>query len=130
MFDIDHFKQVNDTHGHVVGDEVLVQLAGVTQSMLRAEDVFARYGGEEFGIIARGITIDQAGVLGERLRQAVEGAAFTAGQLRISVTVSIGVATWMKHMSTPENLVEAADAALYEAKRTGRNRVLLNRRTA
>ncbi len=130
MFDIDHFKQVNDTHGHVVGDDVLVQLAGLTQSMLRAEDVFARYGGEEFGIIARGISIDQAGVLGERLRQAVEGAGFTSGQLRIAVTVSIGVATWMAHMSTPEHLVEAADAALYEAKRTGRNRVLLNRRTS
>jgi diguanylate cyclase (GGDEF)-like protein len=125
MIDIDHFKNVNDTYGHVAGDEVLVQLASLAQSMLRTEDVFARYGGEEFAIIARGITLDHGGMLAERLRGAVEAATFTAGGRTLKVTLSLGVAAVHPGVTTPEELIAAADAALYAAKTAGRNRVLL-----
>jgi diguanylate cyclase (GGDEF)-like protein len=125
MMDLDHFKRVNDTHGHIAGDDVLVQFATMAQGMLRAEDVFARYGGEEFAIITRGIVLEHAGMLADRLRQTIEAMTFVSGELKLKVTVSIGVAGWHPDMDGPERLVEAADAALYEAKRTGRNRVVL-----
>jgi diguanylate cyclase (GGDEF)-like protein len=125
MVDLDHFKRVNDTYGHIAGDDVLVKLAGLTQNLLRAEDVFARYGGEEFGIIARGITLQQGGMLAERLRQRVEESAIDAAGHVLKVTLSLGVAVWQPHMDVPEKLVEAADLALYQAKHGGRNRVVL-----
>jgi diguanylate cyclase (GGDEF)-like protein len=126
IFDVDHFKQVNDTFGHVAGDYVLVELSRLAQATIRAEDVFARYGGEEFCVLCRGLAIAQAGALGERLRATVEAHAFEHEGRRIPITVSIGVAACP---DTPADagpaLVAAADEALYQAKRCGRNRVLL-----
>jgi diguanylate cyclase (GGDEF)-like protein len=124
IFDLDHFKHVNDTYGHVAGDHVLIQLADLVQAMLRQEDVFARYGGEEFVIILRGIPLEDAGVLAERIRIAVEQVKFMSGDQRLPVSVSVGVAAYDESMLDPMELVEHADEALYAAKQGGRNRVL------
>ncbi len=127
MLDVDHFKQVNDTYGHLAGDAVLVHLTRITQSMIRTEDVLARYGGEEFAIICRGIPLASAGVVGERLRAKVEQTPFDFQQRRLSVTISVGVSALPERAAnTIEDFIAAADAALYEAKRTGRNRVCLS----
>ena len=126
MFDVDHFKRVNDNFGHLAGDAVLVHLARITQSMLRTEDVAARYGGEEFAIICRGIPLLNAGVVGERLRAAVEQHNFEFQGKRLPVTISVGVAALPEaEVDSPTALVGEADEALYEAKRSGRNRVCL-----
>jgi two-component system, cell cycle response regulator len=127
MFDVDHFKKINDSYGHLAGDAVLVRLAGITQAMVRTEDVLARYGGEEFAVICRGIPLLNAGILGERLRGAVEQAAFDFQERRLPVTISVGVASLPEAPAgTPSELVAHADAALYDAKKTGRNRVCIS----
>ncbi len=127
IVDLDHFKQVNDSHGHLAGDEVLAKVAQLAQTGLRAEDVFARYGGEEFGIIARGITLEQGGMVAERLRQRVAASPIAAAGRALAITLSAGVAAWQPHMTEAQKLIEAADEALYQAKRGGRNRVVLQR---
>ena len=129
VFDVDHFKHINDTHGHVVGDQVLMQLVEHVQRVIRTEDVLARYGGEEFVVLSRGIREDDALAFAERLRNAVERRVFLhtppeGSPVRIPVTVSCGVAG----MPAPDiqrghELVDRADRALYVAKRAGRNRV-------
>ncbi len=127
MFDVDHFKKINDSYGHLAGDAVLVRLAGITQGMVRTEDVLARYGGEEFAVICRGIPLLNAGILGERLRTAVEQAVFEFQDRRLPVTISVGVAALPEaQASSPQELVGHADSALYEAKKTGRNRVCIH----
>jgi diguanylate cyclase (GGDEF)-like protein len=127
MFDVDHFKRVNDTYGHLAGDAVLVQLSGITQGMVRTEDVLARYGGEEFAVICRGTPLLNAGILGERVRTAVEGSAFEYQQQRLPVTISVGVAALPESEATsPQELIGHADSALYEAKKSGRNRVCIH----
>ncbi len=126
LFDVDHFKKVNDTYGHLAGDAVLVHLARITQSMIRTEDVCARYGGEEFAIICRGIPLLNAAVVGERLRSSVETANFDFQGQRLPVKVSVGIAALPEcNAGAASELVGAADEALYDAKRTGRNRVCL-----
>jgi len=126
MLDVDHFKKVNDTFGHLAGDEVLVALAKIALSTLRAEDVFARYGGEEFSIICRGVTLENAGILAERLRQSVEQASFDYEGRRMPITISLGVAAYPNlPIEAATQLVAAADEALYQAKNAGRNRVML-----
>jgi two-component system, cell cycle response regulator len=126
MFDVDHFKRVNDTYGHLAGDAVLVHLARITQATIRTEDVLARYGGEEFAVICRGIALLNAGILGERLRTRVEGENFDYQGARLPVTISVGVAALPEaNANVPAELVREADTALYEAKRSGRNRVCL-----
>ncbi|WP_437735994.1 diguanylate cyclase [Sorangium sp. So ce1335] len=126
MFDVDHFKRINDTFGHLAGDYVLARIAKIASNTVRTEDVFARYGGEEFGILCRGVALENAGILGERLRLLVEGSVFEHEGVRVPTTISVGVAA---HPDIPvqsgQQLIAAADEALYEAKRTGRNRVLL-----
>ncbi|MDB4953872.1 MAG: diguanylate cyclase [Myxococcales bacterium] len=124
MIDIDHFKKVNDTHGHLAGDAVLARLAGVLIKTVRNEDVVARFGGEEIAIVLRAINIDGAAQMGERVRRLVEQTeTWVAGQ-ELRATVSIGVACFpATPVKTPEALIEAADRALYRAKNAGRNRV-------
>jgi two-component system, cell cycle response regulator len=127
LIDIDHFKRVNDTHGHHGGDEVLRRVSAVLRNGVRAEDVVARYGGEEFGVIARGIDVAGARMFAERVRSMIERAHIEWEGGRIAVTASIGLAH--NHsgaaLNKPERLVLAADNALYAAKDSGRNRVEL-----
>ncbi|WP_300154602.1 GGDEF domain-containing protein [Solidesulfovibrio sp.] len=119
LLDIDHFKAINDTHGHDAGDAVLVELAARLRSRLRKVDRLARFGGEEFVVVAPGIDLEQAAELAERLRLAVAGEDFAAAG---RVTASFGVA---RHLSgeAPEAMLSRADKALYRAKSGGRNRV-------
>jgi two-component system, cell cycle response regulator len=126
MFDVDFFKRVNDTYGHVAGDYVLARLARIAASTVRTEDVFARYGGEEFGVICRGVNLMNAGILAERLRSMVAGNTFEHDGHKLPISISAGVAAFPEvDAKTSVELIAAADEALYEAKRTGRNRVLL-----
>jgi diguanylate cyclase (GGDEF)-like protein len=122
MVDIDHFKRVNDTHGHQVGDEVLRQVAERLRSTLRRTDFLARYGGEEFGIIAPQTALEAAKVLAERLRRAIAREPIQVNnELSIPLTISVGVAVFPDHAQNESDLVAAADAALYRAKQDGRN---------
>jgi two-component system cell cycle response regulator len=124
LFDIDHFKKVNDTHGHQAGDHVLFEISTLLSSALRAEDVFARYGGEEFAVICRGSDESQAQVVGERMRKAVEGHRFVYEGTLIPVTISVGIAVLPNPAVKDANdIVGFADQALYKSKNGGRNRV-------
>jgi len=122
FIDIDHFKKINDTHGHQAGDFVLAAVAREMIAAIRAEDVLARYGGEEFAIICREIEREGALILGERLRAAVAAAKYQFEGKVIPVTISVGVAVAHKPQAA-QPLIAAADAAMYDAKRAGRNRV-------
>ena len=124
LFDIDHFKRVNDTHGHLVGDQVLRSLAGVIKRTLRTEDVFARYGGEEFVIIARGTDAEKGYLFADRIRGIVERMPFECVECTLHVTVSIGIASLAccKTQASVEELLSLADRRMYEAKSQGRNR--------
>jgi diguanylate cyclase (GGDEF)-like protein len=120
LIDLDHFKAVNDRHGHVAGDEVLKRFADVLHERLRQNDVDARWGGEEFAVLADGANLDNAFLVAEHIRRAVESTVFTGpGRL----TVSIGVAEYQA-TETADDLLSRVDDALYEAKRAGRNRVV------
>ena len=123
MLDIDHFKRINDTHGHIAGDQVLATLARRIQETIRTEDVFARYGGEEFAIILRALDSARAMAMAERLRQVIEGIEIKTGQTVVPLTVSLGVAGYPDcNVPDPMALIAVADEALYAAKRGGRNR--------
>jgi diguanylate cyclase (GGDEF)-like protein len=125
MFDIDHFKKINDTYGHLAGDYALVTLANVVAQTIRQEDVFARYGGEEFAVICRGVDLQGASAFGERIRRIVQAQLFLYQETEIRVTISVGVATVPDvGMREPAELIALADEALYEAKHGGRNRVV------
>jgi len=125
MFDIDHFKNINDTYGHLAGDYALVTLSNVVAQTIRQEDVFARYGGEEFAVICRGVDLQGASAFGERIRRIVQAQLFLYQETEIRVTISVGVATVPDvGMREPAELIALADEALYEAKRGGRNRVV------
>ncbi len=124
MIDVDHFKNVNDGHGHPAGDFVLSRLAQLVAVALRTEDLFVRYGGEEFAILCRGVKLENASVLAKRLRALIEASVFEYQGKRIPVTVSIGVASCVRTSDSGGQLVADADAALYEAKRAGRNQVV------
>jgi diguanylate cyclase (GGDEF)-like protein len=124
FLDIDHFKRINDVHGHPAGDYVLVELAKLANAALRNEDIFARYGGEEFAVISRGMDLGEAEAAAERLRRAVEEHVFTFEGKKIAVTISVGVAQAPHEgVNSPAELVALADETMYEAKRSGRNRV-------
>jgi diguanylate cyclase (GGDEF)-like protein len=123
LFDIDHFKRVNDTYGHLAGDNLLRQISTALKPKLRREDIFARTGGEEFGVLLPEIPIDGARATAEKVRRIVEQTPLKYEQNVISVTVSLGCAQLMGGEATPEALYERADNRLYEAKQDGRNRV-------
>ena len=122
MFDIDHFKQVNDTHGHVAGDEVIRSVAASASSWLRETDLMGRYGGEEFGIIFPHSDGDGAHLAAERIRASVASQPVLFDERSISVTISLGVTEFGASASSAEALIRTADAALYAAKSAGRNR--------
>ncbi len=124
LLDIDHFKRINDQHGHPEGDRVLTKVTSVCLQQLRQEDLLARYGGEEFAALLRGESLSRAALVAERLRAAVER-TFAAERSPLVVTVSVGCASLAcADQPTPSALVLAADRRLYEAKRAGRNRVV------
>jgi diguanylate cyclase (GGDEF)-like protein len=133
MFDLDHFKAVNDSHGHVVGDRVLREFAGLMLRTARETDLVARYGGEEFAVLLTHTTAIQAERLANRIRRVAERHAFleTAGEGGIRLTVSAGVATfpYNDRIQQAEELVQAADDAMYRAKNSGRNRTLVDPRS-
>ena len=124
MIDIDHFKNVNDQNGHKAGDAILVKLANLLQASSRSGDLVFRFGGEEFCIICSGATLEMACAVAERVRRNVAGQAFQFGDIKISVTVSIGVATMTPVHVDEDALIHDADAAMYCAKKAGRNRVM------
>jgi len=125
LVDLDHFKQVNDVHGHTTGDQVLVQLANVVLQTIREEDVFARYGGEEFAVITPGVGLDGARTLAERLRGLFEAQQTPVANGFLRVTLSAGCATATElEEPTSEGLIKLADVRLYAAKHGGRNRVV------
>jgi len=122
LFDLDSFKQINDTHGHVVGDKILAELANVCRSEIREEDLYARYGGDEFAVLAREIQPQELQVTAERLRSTIEMHDFVVEGTSHDVTVSLGLSTLERtDASTPSEFVATADEALYEAKDAGRN---------
>ena len=123
LFDIDRFKRINDVHGHLAGDMALRELARQLKDGVRKDELLARYGGEEFAMVLPETTGEQAVTACERLRQVVEAHRFEYGGEVIPVTISIGVACYNSTMNSPEDLIEAADAKLYHAKATGRNKV-------
>ncbi|MEM6954507.1 MAG: GGDEF domain-containing protein [Myxococcota bacterium] len=126
MFDLDHFKTLNDTYGHLAGDYVLKTLAGGIQESVRREDVFARYGGEEFVVLSRGIDLEAGHRFAERLRHWVEIYPFTYEGKRLPVTTSLGVASFPETKAdSGVDLIRLADRALYKAKDGGRNRVVV-----
>jgi diguanylate cyclase (GGDEF)-like protein len=123
MFDIDYFKKVNDTHGHLAGDAVLKQLASVLKARIRREDIMARYGGEEFAIILPEIGVSNALTFAEKVRKLIEKTQFKFEDQNIPVTVSIGVAAVAPGVQTAVDFIKVADDKLYQAKIEGRNRV-------
>lgn len=125
MMDLDHFKQVNDTHGHPFGDLVLKGFSRIIKESIRQGDIATRYGGEEFLCILPNCDKDEALRVAERIRQKTEDCRFIQGRLKAQVTVSIGCVT-SKHKSTYnyQTLIQKADNALYIAKHRGRNRVV------
>jgi diguanylate cyclase (GGDEF)-like protein len=120
MFDIDHFKRINDCFGHATGDEVLKKVARIARSVMRGDDVVGRIGGEEFVCLLSGLDRQRALALAERLRRAVSEGDRSDG-LPVT-TISLGVAL-LRAGDTSTSLLERADAALYEAKEAGRNQV-------
>ncbi|MBU4277515.1 MAG: sensor domain-containing diguanylate cyclase [Proteobacteria bacterium] len=125
QMDLDHFKRVNDTHGHSVGDKVLVAVADVCRRALRTEDILARYGGEEFCFVLPQTDAKGAHAFAERIRIAIEGLAFDSNGRAFSVTASFGVSERIAEDDSPGSILERSDQALYEAKGGGRNRVVI-----
>ena len=125
MIDIDHFKKINDTHGHLAGDQALKELCRRIEPRLRSTDVLARYGGEEFAVVLPATPREGALQVAETLRSIVAAEPFTHEQTKIPATISLGLAT--TDPATPitvTELIKRADDNLYEAKRSGRNRVV------
>ena len=129
LIDVDHFKIVNDTYGHQIGDEVLKNLSKVILEMVRDSDIVARYGGEEIAIITPNTDTSEAVLLAERLRNLVQKSSLAnvdATQEVVQITISIGVSSLNLVVVDKDTLVEEADKALYEAKKLGRNRVQMS----
>ncbi len=122
ILDLDHFKKINDTHGHDIGDQVLRQVASCLQEFTRYHDVAARIGGEEFVILSPNITERQLYTLADRIRQAISKLQIQNGNITLKVTTSIGMTIWNGEESS-EEFYRRADKQLYQAKRIGRNRV-------
>jgi diguanylate cyclase (GGDEF)-like protein len=122
-FDIDLFKKVNDTHGHLAGDSLLRLIAAAVKSRLRREDIFARTGGEEFAVLLPEVPLDSARLTAEKVRAIVESTPVKHDNDTLRCTISVGVSQLSKDDASPEALYERTDQRLYEAKQGGRNRV-------
>jgi two-component system cell cycle response regulator len=126
MVDIDHFKQLNDTHGHVCGDTVIRQVAQVLLDNVRQTDIAARYGGEEFVLLLPESSLESASEIAERIRHSIATNAFFYHQQMMTLTVSLGVAELIANLdTTTQGFIDRVDGAMYESKRAGRNRVTI-----
>ncbi len=123
MIDIDHFKLVNDSYGHDIGDRVLKKIADIFSTTARSYDMVSRIGGEEFLVICARSALSESRQLAERLRQAIHSLRISLEEYTIQTTISLGVASWHETMSSGEDMTKAADRALYRAKQKGRDRV-------
>ncbi|EAU69485.1 ggdef family protein [Stigmatella aurantiaca DW4/3-1] len=124
IFDIDHFKKINDVHGHLAGDHVLRELAQSVKRLVRREQCFARYGGEEFALVMPEDGPEKARLFAEKIRKLIEERTFMFEDKEIPVTISIGVADMTADMTEPTQFIKVSDANLYRAKKAGRNRVV------
>ncbi len=126
MADIDHFKNFNDAYGHRAGDDLLIQLGKFFLTSIRASDVACRYGGEEFTVFIPDAPSEDVYKRAEDLRTGVKNLnVLSQGKLLTNITISLGIAIYPKHGTSPENLLKAADNALYRAKKEGRDRVIM-----
>lgn len=126
MLDIDHFKVVNDTYGHLVGDRLLKSVCGLARSALREGDVLLRYGGEEFLAVLPAASATDLRLIAERLRRSIEDSAVAEGEMSVRVTLSVGGASYPNQkVDREDSLIQLADEALYRAKESGRNRVVI-----
>jgi diguanylate cyclase (GGDEF)-like protein len=124
MFDLDFFKRVNDTFGHLAGDHLLRHIASIVKARLRRDDIFARTGGEEFSVILPEIPIEGARATAEKIRRIVETSQLIHERQVMQCTISLGVVGLRKDLITPDDFYKAADALMYQAKQAGRNRVV------
>ena len=127
FIDLDDFKSINGTYGHIIGDRLLKEVTSVLEGLCRSEDVLVRFGGDEFVILMSGTGSSEAVVLAERIRKKVEGNLFFCGDIKISVSVSLGVSTLnngdFEYVSDPEELICMADRAMYMIKQNGKNNI-------
>lgn len=123
LFDLDHFKKVNDTYGHLAGDQVLCEVTSRITPMLRSTDVFGRYGGEEFTVMLAATELHGAQILAERLREVIAEAPVQFNNIEIPVTISVGLTQIRSRSEKYETLIHEADTSLYASKEGGRNRV-------
>ena len=123
IFDIDYFKKINDTYGHQCGDFILTSVVSTVRASLREIDIFARYGGDEFCCVLPDTPLSAAHILADRIRGDVMRGEYVFGDENIPVTVSIGISAFDEAVDNTDSLFKNADNALYEAKRTGRNKV-------
>ncbi len=129
IFDIDHFKKVNDNHGHPAGDEVIKKAAEITQKCIRKTDIAGRYGGEEYVVLLPHTNVDCAEILAERIRKKIEGLTVQYEDIMINFTVSFGVSSYHDSLKSATAWIDSADKALYESKENGRNRVSIFQHT-
>ncbi len=125
MFDIDHFKSFNDAYGHLIGDQLLIELGKLLRQHTRSSDIACRYGGEEFLVLLPNTSLTIAARRAEEFRQKFAGLRLEADGKTISTTISLGVVAFPEHAQTPEGLIVQADQAMYSAKQAGRNRVFI-----
>jgi len=123
LYDIDHFKNINDTYGHLAGDIILAESSEIISARLRSDDTFGRFGGDEFAVICPETSLSQAECLAERIRTIIEKEKFDIEVTKVNITISIGVAELTPDIKTVEQLFTNADKALYVAKEQGRNRI-------
>ncbi|HSQ40227.1 MAG TPA: GGDEF domain-containing protein, partial [Anaerolineales bacterium] len=130
MFDIDNFKQFNDTHGHQAGDELLKCVAEIARQQLRDADILARYGGDEFVLLLSNSNAREAVIVAERVQESIAAYLMEMKHYQASLTISMGIAEFLSGVDSIDQLVQHADKALYNAKNAGRNCVIVYREEA